>query len=142
MILFQLKCAENHQFEAWFRDGATFEAQSGSGTIECPHCGDRHVVKAPMAPRVVKQTSKAEAAERRAREVARQILDAVNALRDHVEQTCEYVGDRFADEARRIHDGEAEGRGIYGEATKDEAEELDDEGIEYARIPWFQRRPN
>ena len=142
MIQFKLKCADDHEFEAWFRDGATNDAQSKAGEIECPLCGDRSVAKAPMAPRSIRSAGNRGASEERAREVANQILRAVGKLRDHVEKSCDYVGEEFAEEARRIHYGETEERNIYGEATNQEAEELDDEGIEYSPIPWFPRKNN
>ena len=72
--------------------------------------------------------------------VAEKILDAVDGLRTEVEENCDYVGDEFAEEARRIEYGEAEERGIYGEATDDEAEELDEEGIKFFRLPFPRRR--
>lgn len=140
MIVYQLRCAKNHEFEAWFKDSATFDSQCPAGDIECPVCGNTKIVKAPMAPRIsTKQVSDA-AASGRAHELAEQILKSVNALRKHVEENCDYVGEKFADEARRIHYGETEERPIYGEATKDEAKNLDDEGIEVHRLPPLPRR--
>ncbi len=142
MIQFKLKCADNHEFEAWFRDGATYDTQSKAGEIECPMCGDRSVTKAPMAPRAIRSAGERGASEDRAREVAHQILRAVGKLREQVEKSSDYVGGEFAEEARRIHYGETDQRNIYGEATADETKELDDEGIEFARIPWFPRKNN
>ena len=138
MILYRLTCGDGHQFEAWFRDGATYDSQSASGDVECPFCGSNHVSKAPMAPHLA--TAKKITAEVRAREVAEQILQAVNKLHRHVEENCEYVGDEFAEEARAIHYGEAEERDIYGEATEAEAMDLDMEEIEFYRLPQRPRR--
>ncbi len=140
MILFELSCSGGHQFEAWFNSSASFDEQSASGAIECPFCGDQHVNKAPMAPNLSKGADKANAAETRAREVARQILKAVDKLRGDVEENCDYVGGEFAEEARRIHYGETEGRNIYGEATDEDVSELDEEGIVFSRIPFPSRR--
>ncbi len=134
MILFDLKCANAHTFEAWFRDGATFEKQSAAGEVMCPICGDSKVEKAPMAPRVSTARQRKPEAER-----AKRIGKALQELRAHIESTCEYVGDRFAEEARRIHYGEADPRGIYGRADDREAVELREEGIEFLRIPWPRR---
>ena len=142
MILFQLQCADAHRFEAWFRDGAAFDAQSANGKIDCPFCGATQVTKAPMAPHLGKRRSRNESAEKRAQEVAKQILKAVGRLRHHVERNCDYVGGNFAEEARRIHYGESEERGIYGETSDSEAVDLEDEGIEFQRIPWLPRRDN
>lgn len=139
MIVYQLQCSDGHRFEAWFRDGATYDAQCDAGEIECPFCGSVKVSKAPMAPHIA-SGRRDQAPEERAQEVARQILQAVGKLREQVEENCEDVGDQFAEEARRIHYGEAEKRGIYGDATDDEAADLDEEGIEFTRLPWPNRR--
>ncbi len=130
MILFTLKCAGGHEFEAWFRDGATYERQAARGLVTCPECGDTGIEKAPMAPRLGRAAADAPPPSP---EPLRRMLQQV---RRQVEQNCEYVGERFAAEARRIHQGEAKARGIYGEATEAESRSLADEGIEVARIPW------
>ncbi len=140
MIVYQLGCRHGHQFEAWFRDGATYDKQSAAGIVECPYCGNSHVVKALTAPHLGKGSDRPEAAETRARVVAEQILRSVGRLRQSVEENFEYVGDKFAEEARRIHYGETDERGIYGEATDEETSDLDDEGIEYYRLPSTHRR--
>ena len=140
MIRFQLKCCEGHEFEAWFHDGASFEKQRAGGSVECPFCGTTDVGKALMAPSLGRNAGKKTTDEDRAREVARKILRAVNNLRDHVEDNCEYVGDQFAEEARRIQYGETDERDIYGEATSEESTELDEEGIEFFHVPWAPRR--
>jgi hypothetical protein len=127
MILYQLKCASGHDFEAWFRDSAAYDRQEKRGEIECPVCSSNEIAKAPMAPRVT--ANGGDATERRARQVAREILMAMGKLKKHVEETCEYVGERFADEARAIHHGEAPERGIYGEASREEAKALHEEEI-------------
>ncbi|MHA1598872.1 MAG: DUF1178 family protein [Alphaproteobacteria bacterium] len=143
MIHYQLRCSRDHEFEAWFRSSASFDAQCKRGDIDCPVCGDLDISKALMAPSLGKNTRNGSATdpEQRAREVARQILDTAGKLQRVVEDNCEYVGDDFAGEARAIHDGEAEERGIYGEATEKEATELDDDGIEILRLPNFSGRP-
>jgi len=133
MILFALRCAADHEFEGWFRDGAMFDKQSAGGKITCPQCGNNDVTKAPMAPRVAR-SRKAEAAPSPA-----QLRTALQELRRHVETNCDYVGERFAEEARRIHYGESDPRGIYGETSAEDAAGLADEGIEVSRIPWLPR---
>jgi len=127
MILYTLHCGRDHEFEAWFRDGATYDAQVTAGEIACPECGDAQIAKAPMAPRVAR--SRAEPSPTDVRRMLQQI-------RKHVETNCEYVGDKFAQEVRKIHEGEADSRGIYGEATDDENRALAEDGIEVHRIPW------
>lgn len=131
MILFTLRCASGHEFEAWFRDGDGFEAQQKEGGIACPHCGDAQVEKAVMAPRIGRtrdNTPPISPAQMRA---------ALVELRRQVETKCDYVGERFAEEARRIHYREVDPRGIYGEATSEESKELAEEGISFGRIPWL-----
>ncbi|MGE5476181.1 MAG: DUF1178 family protein [Bacteroidales bacterium] len=134
MILFELRCANGHHFEGWFKDNATYDAQSAAGEIACPMCGDAKVGKAIMAPRLNKATGQALDAQAAASEMRRLLVD----LRQKIEQNCDYVGERFADEARKIHYGDAEARPIYGEASTEQAVELEEEGIEVARVPWLQ----
>ncbi len=150
MILYELKCQDGHGFEAWFRDGATYDAQASAGEIACPVCGNTGIVKAPMAPRIAKRPIGDRAVEQRpdtapsgpeasTMMVSGEIRARLEALRRHVEENCDSVGDDFAEEARRIHYGEVPHRDIYGEATEDEAAELADEGVAFARIPWPAR---
>lgn len=136
MINYSVKCGNGHQFDGWFKDSATFDKQAKAKQIECPRCGDTKVTKAPMAPRISKKSSGSrEITEARANEVAQELAEAAGKIREHVEANCDYVGTEFAEEARKIHYGEADERGIYGEATVDEAKELDDEGIDVLPIP-------
>jgi hypothetical protein len=131
MIRFSLRCVSGHEFEGWFRSGEGYEAQQAAGEIACPECGDTHVEKALMAPSIG-----------RSRDVApvspAQLRSALVELRRQVESHCDYVGPQFAEEARRIHYGESDPRGIYGEATENESRELTEEGIKFGRIPWVQ----
>lgn len=152
MILYQLRCVNDHEFEAWFRSSDSFTDQVAAGDVECPFCGEVHVSKAMMAPRIAKgglnKLKDLEAApaatndgdERRAQDLARQILRAVDKLRDHVEENFEDVGADFAKEARKIHSGESSERGIYGSASDEEAHALDEDGVEYFRLPVSARR--
>jgi len=132
MILFTLRCSSGHEFEAWFRDGEGFEGQQQAREIACPHCGDSQVEKAVMAPNISRSR------ERKAPVSPAQMRAALLELRRQVETNCDYVGPRFAEEARRIHYGEADPHAIYGEATNEESKALTDEGIEFGRIPWIQ----
>src|SRR5881227_4042707 len=121
MILFTLRCASGHEFEAWFRDGEGFETQQSAGGIACPHCGDSQIEKAVMAPNIGRSREKAPPIS------PAQMRAALTELRRQVEANCDYVGERFAEEARRIHHGEADPHGIYGEATSEESKELGEE---------------
>ena len=153
MIHYQLRCSADHGFDGWFRDSAAFDAQAGRGLIECPACGDTRVNRALMAPRIAKARPMLNAAGAPdappapvapdARKAGAVLPDGVRAalqkLRAEVESKCADVGPDFAEEARRIHRGDAGPRGIYGESTPEQAEALADEGIEIARIPWLPR---
>ena len=136
MILFDLKCSEDHTFEGWFPDSNTFERQRRKGEFLCPVCGTREVEKALMAPNVT--TSKTKEAGR-AQQTQAATMAMLAKMREHVETNCDYVGPEFAEEARKIHYGDVKKRDIYGEATDDDAAELEEEGIEFGRIPWLTR---
>ena len=133
MIRYALRCDKAHEFEVWFRDSAAYDKQHKAGEVTCPHCGSRKVEKAIMAPNVAsrKGMSNREEVSQAAATVA-----MLRKMRQEVEKNADNVGDRFAEEARRIHYGEVGARNIYGNTTKDEAEELVDEGIEFGVIPW------
>jgi hypothetical protein len=130
MILFTLRCAHGHEFEGWFRDGDGFEAQQKAGEIACPECGQTAVEKAVMAPRLARSRESSPPIS------PAQFRSALIEMRRQVETHCDYVGERFAEEARRIHYGEIDSHGIYGEASEEESRELKDEGISFGRIPW------
>jgi hypothetical protein len=136
MILFDLKCARDHVFEAWFPNNAAYEKQAKAGAIACPACASRKVEKAPMAPRIGKAPGeKMTAVASEHAEIRKKLVE----LRSRIEASCDYVGDKFAEEARRIHYGETDKRGIYGETSDDEAAALADEGIEFGRLPWVPK---
>lgn len=137
MIKYELRCRGcDHQFEGWFADSAAYDDQAEAGVIMCPLCSSADVGKAIMAPNIaIRRDSGHLDKAQMAAEVRRMLMD----IRRKVEDNCDYVGTEFADEARKIHYGEADDRGIYGEATPDEAEELKDEGIDVVAIPWVPR---
>lgn len=138
MIKYQLRCNKEHEFEGWFADSAACDEQLQAGDVACPICGSVKVSKAIMAPRIGKGESGTSVAVSPPPE-ALQLKQALRELRDQVEKNCDYVGEQFAEEARKIHYGEADARGIYGESTEKESAELADEGIEVSRIPWLPR---
>ena len=135
MISFSLRCAEGHAFEGWFGSSDEFESQRASGRIACPVCGDTDVEKALMAPAV--STARAEEGLPVAANVAAEpeMTGMLRKLRRDLTENADYVGPRFAEEARRIHYDEVEKRGIYGEATKDEVRSLAEEGIGFHPLP-------
>ncbi len=129
MIRYDLKCANGDEFDAWFGSIADYDKQAASGLIECPHCGSKHVEKAPMAPAV--RTSRKKEAQKE-RPVA---MAMAKKVREHIKDNFDYVGDKFADEARKMHTGESDERAIWGEATPEEARELAEEGIPASPLP-------
>lgn len=133
MIVFDLKCPDDHVFEAWFRDGKTYDVQAAAGEIVCPICGGTKIDKALMAPNLTRRSSDRDA------ELAAKTMTQLRALRDHVEKNCDNVGERFPEEARKIHYGETEKRSIYGESSLDEARDLHEEGIEFGILPPLPR---
>ena len=133
MILFDLLCAKDHRFEAWFKSADTFDAQLKAKDVTCPVCGSAKLRKALSAPALVKGDGDGNA-------IAVKLREAMAQLQQKVAENFDYVGDKFPDEARSIHYGEKEDRAIYGEASADEAQELREEGIEIVAIPWPARR--
>lgn len=131
MIVFDLQCQDSGDvFEAWFSSGADFDDQAARGLVQCPVCGSARVAKAPMAPRVPAKSATSSAIARLAEAQAAMLKDS------------EWVGRRFADEARSIHAGEAEPRPVHGEATAAEAKSLIDEGVPVAPLPLPVVPPN
>jgi hypothetical protein len=151
VIHYQLLCGAAHEFDGWFKDSANFERQAKRGLISCPICADTKVTRALMAPRLGKRgvviehetaapvAMPAPAPMQAGGAMPDQVRAVLHKLRAEVEKNCDYVGPDFATEARRIHNGEAAPRGIYGESTEAEAEALADDGIGVARIPWLPR---
>jgi hypothetical protein len=169
MIHYTVRCSHDHEFDGWYKDSAGFDRLAKRGLVECPTCGDTKVQRAMMAPAVSTRqalpapmpaptpqapvTSEAPGQAPGPPEgqpspppmamtggpIPDQMRAMLQRMRAEVEKQCDYVGPAFADEARKIHRGESEQRGIYGETTPEQAEALGDEGIEFARIPWVPR---
>src|SRR5436190_1281013 len=148
MIRYALRCDKEHEFEAWFRSSADYDRAVAAGEAGCPICGRARVEKMPMAPAVARSDGKPAVKDDKPVEKSETVslvtapdprqqalLQAMRELRRQVTEHADYVGDRFAEEARKIHYKETEARGIYGEATTDEAKKLVDEGIEFQPLP-------
>lgn len=140
MISFSLICDKGHEFEGWFSNSAAFDEQSKKGILECPVCGSHSITKGLMAPAIpAKSNTKGDTkspvfAGQQDPKMA-ELVEQVRQLRNHVESTADYVGDKFPEEARKIHYEEAEKRGIYGEASLEEARDLIEEGVGVLPIP-------
>jgi len=156
MIRYRLTCQKGHEFEAWFPSSEACDKQIKKKLVACPTCESTRVTKALMAPSVVTserktrrrkgsrtetpanasaQTTAGSSTSQMLTGPQREILQQLKAMRDKVLAEAEYVGPRFAEEARKIHNEETPGRGIYGEATADEIKELTSEGIDIVPIP-------
>lgn len=136
MIRFSLICEHEHEFEVWFRSNDDFDAQNKRGLVECPSCGSGKVGKALMAPAVSTGRSREKMALAMG-QTQKEAMAQLKALSQKMRENADYVGDKFAEEARKIHFGEADARGIYGEATPDEARGLAEDGVEFMPIPVF-----
>jgi hypothetical protein len=151
MIRYTLACPDAHAFEAWFSNSAAFEEQQSEGLLVCPVCGSTAIDRALMAPSVSTSRSResrpdksrqdnsesvrvANVPEKSAPET-QEVVAALRKLRQHLTQNAENVGNRFAEEARRIHYEESEKRAIYGEATREDAKDLAEEGIDFHPLP-------
>jgi hypothetical protein len=152
MIHYTLRCAAGHEFDGWFKHSDGFELQAAEGLVSCPSCGTTDVMRALMTPGIPRKGRELVPAPVAVPEMPvtaglpaaggvmpDSVRVALQKLREEVEKNCDYVGADFAEEARRIHNGETTPRGIYGESTDEEAEALEEDGIAFARIPWAPR---
>lgn len=149
MIRYTLRCERGHEFESWFQSSSAYESQERRHLIDCPSCGSTKVERAIMAPRVIgkKGREPAEPAPAASTEATgsepaslvmaqeRELRAKLKELRDHIVKNSDNVGDRFPNEARKMHYGDIEHRPIYGEASPEEARSLIDEGVEVSPLP-------
>src|SRR5579872_4185416 len=131
VIVYNLRCKNGHEFEGWFRDSASYDVQSGEGSLCCPTCNSRRVEKGIMAPAV----ASCRTMQQKAQSDGKSMRQFMTGLRKYVQENAEYVGPNFAEEARKIHYGETADRHIYGETTMEEAQELVEEGVDVAPLP-------
>lgn len=134
MIQYTLNCENSHKFEAWFKSGAAFDEQLRNGDVSCPICASGQVEKALMAPAVTTRSNRKVSLSSGHPEQL-ELQRKLKELRSKVEAEADYVGDKFATEARKIHDEESDPRAIYGEATADEVSGLLEDGIDFMPLP-------
>jgi hypothetical protein len=160
MIKYQLICDQSHEFEGWFQASAAFDVQAESGLLRCPLCDSDQVKRALMTPNLASPKQRkaiepplADPAPKPANPTPAQqlvpprkseqaqvfgaALAELRQLQQKITKDCRDVGDDFAEEARKIHYGEAEAEGIYGRTTHEEREALEDEGIDVLDMPWL-----
>jgi hypothetical protein len=135
MIRYALVCEHGCEFEGWFAASADYEDQAARGLLACPTCASKAVRKQIMAPAVRGTKQRGEPAQAGAGAKRQMMMEAMARVRAHVEDTFDYVGDTFAREARAIHEGKSEDRGIYGEATPTEVKGLVEDGVPVAALP-------
>ena len=131
MIKYSLKCDKEHSFEAWFSDSLNFEKQNKNNQISCPNCSSLKIKKSIMAPSIPSKNYKSDLLN----EKKDKVEVVLSKVRKHVEDNFDYVGDKFADEARSMHYGEKEEREIYGETTIEDAVDLIEEGVNVKPMP-------
>ncbi|MDR6529917.1 hypothetical protein J2800_000641 [Caulobacter rhizosphaerae] len=134
MIKYALSCDHDHAFEGWFGSSSDYDDQAARGLLECPLCASKAVRKQIMAPAVA-GTKAQKAAPEPSAAMREMMMTAMGEVRRQVEENFDYVGDRFAKEARDIHEGKSEDRGIYGEASPKEVKALIEDGVRVAPLP-------
>lgn len=134
MIEFSLICNEDHTFDGWFRSNADYDQQLEKGLVSCPVCGSTKVEKALMAP-AVSTSRKREKMSLALNNEQQKVMKQLREMTEKVKENADYVGDQFASEARKIHFGEVDQRGIYGEATAEEAKGLLEDGVGFVPLP-------
>jgi hypothetical protein len=149
MIRYSLRCDRGHEFESWFQSSSAYEQQEKRRLVNCPACGSAKVERAIMAPQIVSKKGRESAAPAPAASTdvtapastplmmaqERELRAKLKELRDHIVKNADNVGERFPDEARKMHYGDIEHRPIYGEASPDEARALIEEGVEVSPLP-------
>jgi hypothetical protein len=135
VIQYSLVCDKDHKFDAWFRNGEAYDEQRERGIVTCPICMTQNVEKALMTPSVARSGGADKLALSIGHPQHAQLREAMQALRNKVTSEADYVGDKFAEEARKIHFKEVDARGIYGEATRDEVAALVEDGVDFMPLP-------
>ena len=139
MIKFDLKCNKDHIFEASFDDSESFEPQRKKKLIECPYCLSTKITKSIMAPNVSFKSSKGKKDFKKQEKFFATYNKQIKKLKSEIEKNFTYVGNKFPEEARKIHYGETDDKSIYGEATEKESKELLDEGISLIKLPFDKK---
>ncbi len=140
MIKYNLKCKHKHEFESWFLDSKEFEKLKSKKMIECIFCKTKSIEKSIMAPSVLNQEQKQK--NQKSIKYIKKIQKDLLKMRNFVEKNFEYVGNNFPREVRNVYYDKRKNKNIYGRATPEEAQELEEEGIELTTIPWINSKKN
>ncbi len=138
MIKYNLKCKHKHEFESWFLDSKEFEKLKSKKMIECIFCKTKSIEKSIMAPSILSQEQKQK--NQKSIKYIKKIQKDLLKMRNFVEKNFEYVGNNFPREVRNVYYDKRKNKNIYGKATPEEAQELEEEGIELAAIPWIDNK--
>ncbi len=143
MIRYDLICSNGHEFDSWFTSSSAFDEQNRAGFVGCPFCESVEISKRLMRPGITgKSNRKDDKPLATSDPKLKQMVEMIRQMRRHVEKNAEYVGREFASEARKIHYEEAPARGIYGEATLEDAKSLHEEGVEVHALPELPEEKN
>ena len=140
MIKYNLKCKRKHEFESWFSDSKEFEKLKSKKMIECIFCKSKSIEKSIMAPSVLNQEQKQK--DQKSIKYIKKIQKDLLRMRNFVEKNFEYVGNNFPREVRNVYYDKRKNKNIYGKATPEETQELEEEGIELTAIPWIDNKKN
>jgi len=140
MIKYNLKCKHKHEFESWFLDSKEFEKLKSKKMIECIFCKTKSIEKSIMAPSVLNQEQKQK--NQKSIKYIKKIQKDLLKMRNFVEKNFEYVGNNFPREVRNVYYDKRKNKNIYGKATPEETQELEEEGIELTAIPWVDNKKN
>ena len=140
MIKYNLKCKYKHEFESWFLDSKEFEKLKSKKMIECIFCKTKSIEKSIMAPSVLSQEQKQK--NQKSIKYIKKIQKDLLKMRNFVEKNFEYVGNNFPREVRNVYYDKRKNKNIYGKATPEETQELEEEGIELTAIPWIDNKKN
>ena len=135
MIRYELSCDNGHTFEGWFGSADDFDRQQAMALVSCPTCGSAHVAKRLMAPSVSTARKKERRQELIVQAGQKEMMTKLRQIVSTIRENSEDVGERFPEEARKIHYGETEQRGLIGRASIEEVRELLEEGVEVAPLP-------
>ena len=140
MIKYNLKCKNKHEFESWFLDSKEFEKLKSKKMIECIFCKTKSIEKSIMAPSILSQEEKQK--NQKSTKYIKKIQKDLSKMRNFVEKNFEYVGSNFPREVRNVYYDKRKNKNIYGKATPEETQELEEEGIELTTIPWIDNKKN
>jgi hypothetical protein len=140
MIKYNLKCKHKHEFESWFLDSKEFEKLKSKKMIECIFCKTKSIKKSIMAPSILSQEQKQK--NQKTIKYVEKIQKDLLKMQNFVEKNFEYVGNNFPREVRNIYYDKRKNKNIYGKATPEETQELEEEGIELTAIPWANNKKN